>query len=378
MDDTAIAGPLDVLVVGPEGRSTGGVARYVNEQRERLVEGASSRADGTVASDATRDVAPRVYDNATPDGEGPRWFLVAVLVSLRDALLFPFRSRPDVVHVHSSHGFAFYRASFYVLFAAFVWRRPVVLHIHGSSFDEFVVDASLPVRALQSLVFGACERIIVLSEYWRDVLSLRADPEKLVTVPNAVDAAEYDPEFGDEPHVVFVSNHVERKGINELADAVDRLKGNGAPPFRVSIAGDGPLSHRAEELAERHEDVEYLGYVSESEKRDLLDSASIYVLPTHGEGLPIALLEGMAGGNAVVTTGVGSIPEVVGEENGRLVAPGDSDALADALHEMVADPEAVSTMAETNRETVREQYSWPSTIDRLTDTYRRAREAGPT
>lgn len=353
MDSTASTGDLDLLIVGPESRATGGVARYVNEQRERLA----------------ADVDPRVYNVGTPKGEGWRWFVTAFLVSLRDALLFPFRSRPDVVHVHSSHGFAFYRASFYVLFSALVWQCPVVLHIHGSSFDEFVANASAPVRLLQSFVFRACERIVVLSEYWREVLGQRASEKKLVTVPNAVDAGEYRPEFGADPHVAFVSNHVERKGIGELVDAIETLQRDGTSEFRVSIAGDGPLSHRAEELADRYDNVDYLGYVSETEKRRLLDSASIYVLPTYGEGLPIALLEGMAGGNAVVTTGVGSIPEVVDDSNGTLVEPGDSDELAEALREMIEDPDAVTAMGETNRETVRDQYSWPAVIDRLTDTY---------
>jgi len=356
MDAEASADAIDLLVVGPESRATGGVARYVTEQRDRLPDG----------------VDPRVYDVGTPKGDGVRWFLAALLVSLRDAALFPFRSRPDATHVHSSHGFAFYRASFYVLWTALVWQRPVVLHIHGSSFDDFVVDASLPVRLLQSAVFGACDRIIVLSAYWRDVLAFRADPDKLVVVPNAVDADEYRPEFDDDPHVVFVSNHVPRKGIGELADAVDGLQRNGAPEFRVSIAGDGPLSGRAEALAERYDGVDYRGYVSEAEKRDLLDSASIYVLPTHGEGLPIALLEGMAGGNAVVTTGVGSIPEVVGEANGLLVDPGDSDDLAAAIERLVSDPETAVAMGRTNREAVRERYSWPAAVDRLTETYRAA------
>ena len=354
MDAAANADGIDLLVVGPESRATGGVARYVDEQRERLPDW----------------VDARVYDVGTPEGEGWRWFLAALLVSLRDAALFPARARPDAVHVHSSHGFAFYRASFYVLFAALVWRRPVVLHVHGSSFDDFVVDAPLPVRLFQSAVFGACDRIIVLSAYWRDVLSHRASPEKLVVIPNAVDADGYRPEFADDPHVAFVSNHVERKGVGELAEAVDSLKRNGAPPFRVSIAGDGPLSDRAEELAARHDGADYLGYVSEAEKRELLDSASVYVLPTYGEGLPIALLEGMAGGNAVVTTGVGSIPEVVGEENGLLVDPGDSDELADAIERLVAEPGTAASMGRTNHEAVRDRYSWPAAVDRLTETYR--------
>ncbi|WP_449271878.1 glycosyltransferase family 4 protein [Halostella pelagica] len=192
----------------------------------------------------------------------------------------------------------------------------------------------------------------------------------MFVLPNAVDASEYSPSFDHEkPHLVFVSNHIERKGIVGFVDAIDRLKRNETPPFRVSIAGDGPLSDHASSLCETYDDAEYLGYVSEERKQALLEDASVYVLPTYAEGLPIALLEGMAGGNAVVTTDVGSIPEVVGDRNGRIITPGDVDGLKQALKAMVEDHETATGMGEANRDLVVDEYTWSTASDRLVDLY---------
>ena len=344
--------PTDILLVGTFGG--GGIHHYVEEQAARLPD----------------DYDVSTYDMATPEhGSGLVWFLLSFLRSAWAVAKFPLRRPPDVVHVHCSHRFSFYRAAPYTLFAALAWRRPVILHIHGSSFDEFAETDSAPVRWLQSIVFGRADRIVVLSAYWRDVLAGRVHPEKIQVLPNAVDPSEYDPDFGAEPpHVVFVSNLVERKGVTELVEAIDTLADRGVE-FRASIAGSGPLDAVVAGAAERHEHVEQLGYVSEAEKRDLLDSGAVFTLPTYAEGLPIAMLEGMAGGNAVVSTTVGSIPEVIGEENGILIDPGDPTALADALESLVTDVERTRGMARRNRALVETKYSWDRATDRLERIY---------
>jgi glycosyltransferase involved in cell wall biosynthesis len=144
--------------------------------------------------------------------------------------------------------------------------------------------------------------------------------------------------------------------------------------FRVTIAGKGPLSEEVEELASRHQHVTYAGYISEAEKRRLLASGAVFVLPTYAEGLPIAMLEGMAGGNAIVSTAVGSIPEVIGEENGTLVEPGDADGLADALEDMLRSPDRTEQMARRNRELIEEKYSWAEATDQLERAYAAERQ----
>jgi len=345
--------PLAVLLVGTFGG--GGVHHYVEEQAERL--------------EPYADVEP--YDMGMPPVDAGRTrFLQGLVYGLLAALRFPFRDPPDIVHVHTSHRFSFYRASVYVFVAKYLWGVPVILHVHGSGFDEFVDTDALAVAELQRRVFRASDEVVVLSPYWRDVVARRTDPAKVRVLPNAVEPDRYpDPTPADDAHVVFVSNLVERKGVTELVAAVDALLDRCPGEARVTIAGDGPLVDEVERLAADRDAVTYLGYVSEKRKRDLLCSGSVYVLPTYAEGLPIAMLEGMAGGNAVVSTAVGSIPEVVDADNGILVDPGDVDALAAALTALATDPDRRARLALHNRATVEERYAWDRVVDELLAMY---------
>jgi len=351
VDSTPNVEHLDLLVVGTF--AGGGIHRYIDEQVERLQDAISIR---------THDMA------SPPIGNGWQRFAMGVFFGLLAMARFPTYDRPDLVHVHTSHRFSFYRSSVYVLYAKHVWQVPVILHIHGSSFDEFVQTDSWLVAALQRRIFASSDSILVLSEYWQDIVAERAGTGPVRVFPNAVDpstfpVARHSPyrdtgDQGETPHVVFVSNLIERKGVLELVPAIEALADAHPGAFRVSIAGDGPLSPRVERLADEYEEVEYLGYVSEERKRSLLAEGSIYVLPTHAEGLPIAMLEGMAGENAIMTTTVGSIPEVIDDDRGILFEPGDVAALTEALETLLADPERRARMAENNRRATESTYSW--------------------
>jgi glycosyltransferase involved in cell wall biosynthesis len=88
-----------------------------------------------------------------------------------------------------------------------------------------VSDASAPVRYLQSVVFAASDAIIVLSDYWYDTLEPHVLREKLTVLPNAVNPADYQPSFDiNIPHIVFLADHVPRKGIADFAKAIDNLQ----------------------------------------------------------------------------------------------------------------------------------------------------------
>ncbi|SMO54128.1 glycosyltransferase family 4 protein [Halorubrum cibi] len=356
---TEVPPSTEVLVVGPAGyrtEGTGGIGRYIAEQRRYL--------HGRVSVD--------VVDTAVRTPDRPVEYLRTAVVVLLTWIGFLRRRRPDLVHVHTSHSLSFYVSAPYVLVAAALWNRPVILHVHGSSFDAFIEDASAPVAALQRAVFDASTTTIALSEGWRDVLSARVPAERIAVVPNAVDPDEYDPDpAADPPHLVFVSNHIERKGIIDVAEAVDELQDAGVR-FRATIAGSGPLSSHAAAVAADHDAVDYVGFVSEKRKRDLLSEGSVYVLPTRAEGLPIAVLEAMAGANAIVSTDVGGIPSIVDEENGAIVSPGDVRELTDTLERLFSDPAAIERMGRVSRRRIEESYAWPDVVDDLLSVYARA------
>jgi len=357
--DTQQPRAIELLVIGTF--AGGGIHRYIEEQVERL--------QGRVSVE-THDM------DSPPMGDGTARFVRGVFLGIVALLSFPFRDRPDIVHVHTSHQYSFYRASPYVLYAQYVWDLPVIVHIHGSSFDVFMETDSRLVAWLQRAVFAGSDEILVLSEFWKDAVSERADPDKIRVLPNAVEPARFpvaQSRTGDDedgvPHIVFLSNLIERKGVCELVEALEELARTHPGQFRASIAGTGSLKNRVEKLADAHEEISYLGYVSEERKRSLLVEGSIYVLPTYAEGLPIAMLEGMAGANAIVSTGVGSIPEVIDENRGLLVEPGDIDGLTDALATLVTAPERRREMAANNRRAVETEYSWDTVRDELLSIY---------
>ena len=343
---------IEVIVVGPFAHETGGIARYVREVEKRL--------------SSSVEVTP--HDNGSRPGDGLRWLVTSVAATIANYVQFVVNPDGDVVHVNTSDGLSFLRAAFYALYAGRLCGIPVVLHVHGSEFDTFVRTQSPFWAAIQAAVFDASSEVIVLSEYWADLLTTNTALSELRVVPNAVDVSEYDPSYDDESsHLVFVSNLIPRKGISDLLSALSPLVDEDR--LEISIAGDGDLSPEVSEFADNHDSVHYLGYISEQEKVDLLSEGSIYALPTYAEGLPIGLLEGMAGGNAVVSTPVGSIPEVVGEGNGTLIEPGDIDALREAIRIYVESPSKAAAAGRRNHELVAKSYSWERVTSELREVY---------
>lgn len=346
---------IGVTVVGPEAARSGGMSQYVRQQRQHL----KAHVDLTIHSVATiRSDSNRLTANL-------RLYLVAAVRSLLEMVRFTGRQPTDIVHVHTAHSFESLRSMFYVWYSSTIWGSTVVIHVHGSSYEEFVKTDSLVLEWFQSRLFVRADSVIVISQRLRDTLSSRIAAEKVVVLPNAVSPEKYNPrpEF-DPPRLVFLSSHVERKGIRELEATIHSLS-NRNVRFNVDLAGTGPLAERSRRLALRYDHVTYHGYVSESKKRRLLERGAIFVLPSRAECLPFAILEAMAGGTAVVTTSVGGIPEVVTEEHGRLVPPESQSELTETLVTLLENPDLVDQMGRRNRQLIMNHYDWEKITRRL-------------
>ena len=113
------------------------------------------------------------------------------------------------------------------------------------------------------------------------------------------------------------------------------------PACRLWLIGAGPQELMLKEQAAAlgvADVVSFMGY--RADVSDLLAAADLFVLPSRFEGLPLALLEAMAHGLPVVATRVGGTDEVlIDGVTGRLVGPGDSDALAAAIDDVLGDPD---------------------------------------
>jgi glycosyltransferase involved in cell wall biosynthesis len=142
----------------------------------------------------------------------------------------------------------------------------------------------------------------------------------------------------------------------------------------MTIGGSGRLGHyRAETerlgIADR---VQFTGWVDEEVVHRLLERADVLVLPSRFEGLPIAVIEAMAFGLAVVVTPVGAVPEVIRDgEEGILVPVGDPRILAKALTRLARDPALRQHLGRNARNRFTKDFDLEVYHQRLTQLYRR-------
>lgn len=175
--------------------------------------------------------------------------------------------------------------------------------------------------------------------------------------------------------LVFVGRLTAQKAPLLLVDALAELVRRGHD-LRCVLAGDGELRSEVEARIRAHglgARVEITGWIDEREVRKRLLDACCLVLPSFAEGLPVVIMEALALGRPVVGTWVAGIPELVRPgESGWLVAPGDRDALADALEEVLRTPASrLDAMGAAGRRRVGERHRLATEAGRLDDLLRR-------
>ena len=160
------------------------------------------------------------------------------------------------------------------------------------------------------------------------ILSLGVDRSKIVEIPTGIDSSwvvqEINPTKGDIKHFCFLGRYERRKGIHELHEALQQLREEN---FHFHFIGPIPQSKQF-----KHRNITYHGTLKEPAAiQSVLDSCQVLVTPSHSEGMPNVIMEGMARGLAILATPVGAVQAVVDESNGWLVTPGDANALAQCI-----------------------------------------------
>jgi glycosyltransferase involved in cell wall biosynthesis len=172
--------------------------------------------------------------------------------------------------------------------------------------------------------------------------------------------------------LLFLGRLGERKGSYDLLRAVASISDD-FPDLKLLMGGDGEIEKIRVE-AQRlgiADKVELLGWVRGPDKTALLTRASVYVLPSYNEGLPMSVLEAMAAGLPVISTPIGGIPEAVTDGvEGNLVKPGDVDAFSAALRRLLSDPSLRRQMGEAARLKVETVFSMDRIVPQIEALYR--------
>lgn len=173
--------------------------------------------------------------------------------------------------------------------------------------------------------------------------------------------------------VVAVGNLYPVKGHRYLVEAL-ALLGRRHPGLHVAIAGRGELAAELADLARARgvaDRVHLLGL--RADVPNVLAAADVFVLPSLSEGLPLALLEAMLAGRAIVASDVGEVPAALaGGRAGLLVPPGDASTLADAIDRLLSAPGDARALGEVAAARAATEYSLSAMVARYADLYGRA------
>jgi glycosyltransferase involved in cell wall biosynthesis len=181
-------------------------------------------------------------------------------------------------------------------------------------------------------------------------------------VPNGVDVGRFvlnKNRDWDKPRLLWVGRLVYQKGLDILFNA---LGGLSLVPWTLTLVGDGPQRNNLEQIAIRREIVdriEFLGWLPKDELLRHYRDSNLFVFPSRHEGMPNSVLEAMASGLPVIASDISGNEElVIPGITGLLVPPGDTNALEDALRDLLSDPVRRKQMGSVARERVENHYTW--------------------
>jgi phosphatidylinositol alpha-mannosyltransferase len=175
------------------------------------------------------------------------------------------------------------------------------------------------------------------------------------------------------PTVLFLGRHEPRKGLAVLVEAMERLPDS----VRLWVAGEGPETTAMRRETAGDSRIEWLGRIGEADKAERLQQASVLCAPSlGGESFGVVLLEAMAAGTPVVASDLPGYSQLArGGRDARLVAPGDPQALAAALHEVLFGGAAVDLVASGRKRA--EMFSMEVLAQRYRSLYERALAVAP-
>jgi glycosyltransferase involved in cell wall biosynthesis len=280
--------------------------------------------------------------------------------------------RPDAVYLTMSpHGGALIRDCGYAALARLA-RVPRIYHLHARGIPEALGTGWR--RRLGAWVFDGAW-VIHLGRALVDETAGLADPSRVLVVENGVPDANPSGALagsgGAVPRVLFLSNMIRDKGPLVLVEALAVLarRGVALEATFAGAAGEPATLEAFDALVDRHglgDRVRYVGPAFDAAKHALFASHDVFALPTLRDAFPLVVLEAMQFGLPVVTSPIGSIPEIVADgETGLFAPPGDPGALANKLAVLATVPELRRRLGAAGRARYRQQFTFEAFERRL-------------
>jgi len=288
----------------------------------------------------------------------------------------PVKHRVDIIHTH----FDIPPGPMAGLRYAKKKKVPLIVTYHGdweASYGGLIrrIGVAFHNKYLVDKLLSYTDVIISPSKCYIDRSRfLGRYKDKIVVIPNGINLSDFDIPYSkeecrdklglplDEKVVLFLGNLSPYKGPDVLVKAMPNVIRD-VPNAKLIFAGRGMMKKELELLSNDlgiEENVRFVGFVDDNLKLFYYKAADIFVLPStmKTECYPLAILEAMACSLPIVASNMGGIPDAVKSgDNGFLVPPKDSEALAEAIIYLLENEDIRERMGRNGRERV-ERYSW--------------------
>jgi glycosyltransferase involved in cell wall biosynthesis len=273
--------------------------------------------------------------------------------------------KPDILVVH---GFS---EHIWGRYAGLLAKVPHLVHVEHNSRERYTwlrLKQAKWLSRYTAKIIGCSEGVK------QNLLRLGFPAEKVVSIPNGINLTRFDqstqvPFCKRKAEIIMAARFARQKDQTSLIKAIALLK-NKDIEVKVNFAGLGKSSHivTAQKLVKRlglEQQISFLGHCTNLP--ELLTQHQIFVLSTHYEGMPLALIEAMASGCAIVASEVVGVKEMfVHGEDGYLVEPQSPRALAEAIEKLLADKDYTEKMAISGQKKARSQFS----VERMAGEYK--------
>ena len=268
---------------------------------------------------------------------------------------------PDVLHGHGAKGGAYGRA-IGTLLRATGKRVARIYTPHGGSLHFDPKSSAGRVYFLAERGLGRMtDGFIFVSQYEADTYAAKVGrPRAPVSIiPNGLQPGEFEPVAlaPDAADFLFIGTLRELKGPDIFLIALALLREDTGHAPSAVIVGGGEEKPRYVAMASELGLDDVVTFRDPMPARDAFQLARAVVVPSRAELMPYVVLEAIAAGRPLIATRVGGIPEIFAAESGRLVAPGETGELANAMAAMLAAPEAAQAAAERLKAQIRTTFT---------------------
>lgn len=295
--------------------------------------------------------------------------LIPAIIRITKSIYHILFSNVEIVMVFASSGYSFLEKGLIIKIGWLLNKKTIIAPRSGFLIED--IHSNNKFKNKVKNILNKSTFVICQGTFWKDFFKneFSLSDDKLKIINNWISVDEYNPikkRINSPVKILFLGWVTKNKGIYDLINAIKKIRNK---DFILEIAGNGDEFKNLKSLLQKeglNKKVHLLNWVYGEEKKQLLNRADIFVLPSYREGMPNSLIEAMSSNTAVISTTVGGIPDLIKSGiNGILVNPGDIEALKNAILYYLDDEERMIDFAQKALDHVKKNNTIDAVIDKF-------------